>query len=63
MGNRTEDAVLSAYHHYNSKSKNSDVAYWKITAKDLLIAYKELQAYHNLKKIIFPIDEEAENDN
>ena len=62
MTNRTEEAVLSAYHHYNSKAKDSDLAYWKDTAKDLWIAYKELQVYHGLKDMMFPYIEEAENE-
>ena len=62
MNNRTEEAVLTAYHHYNSKAKNSDLACWKNTAKDLWVAYKELQAYHKLRNTMFPNIEEADNE-
>jgi hypothetical protein len=64
MNNRTEDAVLTAYHHYNSKAKDSNLTtYWRDTAKDLWVAYKELQAYHKLKNMMFPdIDEDEDND-
>lgn len=52
---KTEEAVLSAYYHYKSKAKDSDLAYWRDTAEDLKIAYEELKQYHKIKELLFPI--------
>lgn len=56
--NRTEEAVLAAYRHYKSQSKGSDLAYWKETCEALLVAYHELQQYHKIHELLFPIKTE-----
>ena len=63
MSSRTEKAILSAYYHYKSNAKQGNSDYWGGAAENLWDAYQELQAYHKLKKFMFPInDEEAENE-
>lgn len=56
--NRTEEAVLAAYHHYKSQSKGSDLAYWKETCDALWTAYEELHQYHKIHDLLFPIKTE-----
>lgn len=55
---KTEEAVMSAYHHYKSQAKDSDLAYWKDTAEALRIAYEELKQYHKIHDLLFPIKTE-----
>ena len=51
---RTEEAVMTAYHHYMAKAKESDLACWKETGEALLTAYEELHQYHKLHDLLFP---------
>lgn len=55
---RTEDAVLTAYQHYMAKAKDSNLACWKETGEALWVAYQELQQYHKLHDLLFPIKTE-----
>lgn len=56
--NRTEEAILTAYHHYMAKAKESDLAVWKDTAEALWTAYEELHQYHKIHDLLFPIKTE-----
>lgn len=56
--NITEEAVLTAYQHYMSKAKESDLAYWKETGEALWVAYEELHQYHKIHDLLFPIKTE-----
>lgn len=47
---RTEEAVLTAYHHYMAIAKDSDNACWGETGEALWTAYQELHQYHKIHK-------------
>lgn len=55
---RTEEAIMTAYHHYKAQAKGSDLACWKETCEALLVAYQELHEYHKLHDLLFPIKTE-----
>lgn len=55
---KTEEAVMTAYHHYMSKAKGSNLTYWKETGEALLAAYEELHQYHKMHDLLFPIKTE-----
>jgi hypothetical protein len=55
LESKTEEAIMTAYHHYMAKAKESGLACWRDTAEALLVAYDELHEYHKLHDLLFPI--------